>query len=110
MGLKMSSHANPGIRQMGIRRLMGASMTLYGIGKGVSETAYYLTGTTEAQWDMVQPNAMQTSMPMDQGPQESQEMPEELQNIDYTYIPCFEDSIDNILGFLTINKKADFYG
>ncbi len=32
----------------------------------------------------------------------------ELQNIDYTYIPCFEDSIDNILGFLTINKKADF--
>ena len=34
---------------------------------------------------------------------------EELQNIDYTYIPCFEDSIDNILGFLTINKKADFY-
>jgi Mg2+/Co2+ transporter CorB len=35
---------------------------------------------------------------------------EELQNIDYTYIPCFEDSIDNILGFLTINKKADFYG
>ena len=51
MGLKMSSHANPGIRQMGIRRLMGASMTLYGIGKGVSETAYYLTGTTEAQWD-----------------------------------------------------------
>ena len=33
---------------------------------------------------------------------------EELQNIDYTYIPCFEDSIDNILGFLTINKKADF--
>ena len=51
MGLKMSSHANPVIRQMGIRRLMGASMTLYGIGKGVSETAYYLTGTTEAQWD-----------------------------------------------------------
>jgi hypothetical protein len=51
MGLKMSSHANPEIRQMGIRRLMGASMTLYGIGKGVSETAYYLTGTTEAQWD-----------------------------------------------------------
>ena len=51
MGLKMSSHANPLIRQMGIRRLMGASMTLYGIGKGISETAYYLTNTTENQWN-----------------------------------------------------------
>ena len=35
-------------------------------------------------------------------------MLEELRNIDYTYIPCFEDSIDNIQGFLTLNKKADF--
>lgn len=34
----------------------------------------------------------------------------ELQTIDFTYIPCFEDSIDNIQGFLTINKKADFLG
>ena len=51
MGLKMSSHSNPAIRQMGIRRLMGASATLYGVGKGVSETAYYLTGTTESQWN-----------------------------------------------------------
>ena len=24
------------------------------------------------------------------------------------YIPCYEDSIDNILGFLSLNKKADF--
>jgi Mg2+/Co2+ transporter CorB len=35
---------------------------------------------------------------------------EQLQKIDYTYIPCFEDSIDNIQGFLSLNKKADFLG
>ncbi len=35
---------------------------------------------------------------------------EQLQNIDFTYIPCFEDSIDNIQGFLSLNKKADFLG
>ena len=31
-----------------------------------------------------------------------------LQDIDFTYIPCYEDSIDNIQGFLSLNKKADF--
>ena len=31
-----------------------------------------------------------------------------LQEIDFTYIPCYEDSIDNIMGFLSLNKKADF--
>ena len=31
-----------------------------------------------------------------------------LQEIDFTYIPCYEDSIDNIQGFLSLNKKADF--
>ena len=35
---------------------------------------------------------------------------EQLHKIDFTYIPCFEDSIDNVLGFLTLNKKADFLG
>ncbi len=34
----------------------------------------------------------------------------QIQEIDFTYIPCFEDSIDNILGFLSVNKKADFLG
>jgi hypothetical protein len=34
---------------MGLRRLMGSFLATYGIGKGVAETAYYLTGTTEAQ-------------------------------------------------------------
>jgi len=51
MGLKMASHSNPVIRQMGLRRLMGTFLATYGIGKGVMETAYYLTGTTEAQMD-----------------------------------------------------------
>ena len=35
---------------------------------------------------------------------------EQLQEIDFTYIPCYEDSIENMLGFLSINKKADFLG
>lgn len=35
---------------------------------------------------------------------------EDLQNIDFTYIPCYEDSIDNIQGFLSLNKKAEFLG
>ena len=35
---------------------------------------------------------------------------EDLQNIDFTYIPCYEDSIDNVQGFLSLNKKADFLG
>jgi hypothetical protein len=51
MGLKMATHSNPVIRQMGYRRIMGTALATYGIGKGVAETAYYLTGTTEAQMD-----------------------------------------------------------
>ena len=51
LGLKMSSHANPVIRQMGLRRLMGSFFTLYGLGKGMSEVSQYLTGTTESQED-----------------------------------------------------------
>ncbi len=35
---------------------------------------------------------------------------QQLQKIDFTYIPCFEDSIDNIQGFLSLNRKADFLG
>ena len=41
---------------------------------------------------------------------EIDEILNQLQNIDFTYIPCFEDSIDNIQGFLSLNKKADFLG
>jgi len=51
LGLKMSSHPNMVIRQMGIRRLMGSFFTLYGLGKGISEVSQYLTNTTEAQED-----------------------------------------------------------
>jgi hypothetical protein len=49
-GLKEASSDNQVIRQMGIRRLVGAYLTLYGLGKGVTESAYYLTNSTPAQW------------------------------------------------------------
>jgi len=49
MGLKMATHSDAVIRQMGYRRLMGTFLATYGIGKAVAETAYHLTGTTEAQ-------------------------------------------------------------
>ena len=51
LGLKMSSHPNIMIRQMGLRRLMGSFMTLYGLGKGISEVSQFLTNTTESQED-----------------------------------------------------------
>lgn len=41
---------------------------------------------------------------------ELEDILKQLQDIDFTYIPCFEDSIDNIQGFLSLNKKADFLG
>ena len=41
---------------------------------------------------------------------ELEDILKQLQEIDFTYIPCFEDSIDNIQGFLSLNKKADFLG
>ena len=41
---------------------------------------------------------------------EIEEILKQLQIIDFTYIPCYEDSIDNIQGFLSLNKKADFLG
>ena len=42
-GLKEAAHSNPLIRQMGLRRLTGAFFTSYAIGKGVTETAQFLT-------------------------------------------------------------------
>lgn len=41
---------------------------------------------------------------------ELEDILKQLQDIDFTYIPCFKDSIDNIQGFLSLNKKADFLG
>jgi len=51
LGLKQASHPNPRIRQMGLRRLMGASLGFYGLGAGLYYTTLALTGTTEDQWD-----------------------------------------------------------
>ena len=33
---------------------------------------------------------------------------DKLQTLNFTHIPCYKDSIDNILGFLDINTKAEF--
>ena len=51
IGLKEAAHPNKAIRQMGLRRLTGAFLTSYAIGKGVTETAQFLTNSTESQWD-----------------------------------------------------------
>jgi len=51
IGLKEAGHSNPYIRQMGLRRLLGFGATSFAIGKGVTEIAQFLTGTTSTQWD-----------------------------------------------------------
>ena len=51
LGLKLASHPNSAIRQMGIRRITGSALTLYGIGKTMSALSEYLTGTSESQQD-----------------------------------------------------------
>ena len=47
LGAKELTSTNPFIRQMGARRLIGASATFGGIGKIVSETAQYVTGVDD---------------------------------------------------------------
>jgi len=51
LGLKEAAHPNAAIRQMGVRRLTGAALTSYAIGKGATEIAQFLTNSTESQWD-----------------------------------------------------------
>jgi len=53
-GLKEAANPNKGIRQMGIRRLSGAFLTSYAIGKGFNEIAHFLTNSTGSQWDAYQ--------------------------------------------------------
>lgn len=50
-GLKEAAHPNRAIQQMGIRRLTGAFMTSYAIGKGFTELAQFLTNSTDSQWN-----------------------------------------------------------
>ena len=49
-GLKESAHPNRAIQQMGIRRLTGAFLTSYAIGKGFTELSQFLTNSTSSQW------------------------------------------------------------
>ena len=51
LGLKESAHPNRAIQQMGIRRLTGAFMTSYAIGKGFNELSQALTNSTNSQWN-----------------------------------------------------------
>ena len=46
LGAKEASSNNPKLRQMGLRRLLGAYVTLVGTGEAVSKTAQALTGVT----------------------------------------------------------------
>ncbi|ANS05659.1 hypothetical protein [uncultured Mediterranean phage] len=50
-GLRQASHPNPRIRQMGLNRLMGASLGFYGYGYGLYKAALWLTDSDEEQWD-----------------------------------------------------------
>ena len=50
-GLKEAAHPNNAIKQMGIRRLTGAFMTSYAIGKGFNELSQALTNSTSSQWN-----------------------------------------------------------
>ena len=51
-GLKESAHpTNRAIQQMGIRRLTGAFMTSYAVGKGFTELSQFLTNSTDSQWN-----------------------------------------------------------
>ena len=54
IGLKEASSKNAAIRQMGLRRLMGAFMTSYATGTGLVQLAQFLTNSTDAQWDAYQ--------------------------------------------------------
>ena len=51
-GLKEAAHpTNRAIQQMGIRRMTGAFLTSYAVGKGFTELAQFLTNSTESQWN-----------------------------------------------------------
>ena len=55
--LKEMSSGNAAIRQMGIRRALGAFMTSYATGTGLVQIAQFLTNSTDAQWDAYQRSA-----------------------------------------------------
>ena len=54
IGARELTSTNPLIRQMGARRLIGASATFGGVGKVIQETAEYITGVTPDQMDAFQ--------------------------------------------------------
>ena len=51
MSLKHIASDNPALRQMGYKQLMGGAAALYGIGTGLSALSYFLTGSSNEQWE-----------------------------------------------------------
>ena len=51
IGLKEAAHPNAAIRQMGLRRLLGAFITSSAAGKGFAEISQFVTGSDQAQWE-----------------------------------------------------------
>ena len=51
IGLKEASSNNAAIRQMGLRRLLGAFTTSYAAGTGLVQLAQFFTNSTDSQWD-----------------------------------------------------------
>ena len=50
-GLKQAMHPNPRIRQIGLRRLMAATLGFGGTGAGITALSQWATGTSAEQWD-----------------------------------------------------------
>ena len=50
-GLKEAANPNRAVQQMGIRRLTGAFLTSYAVGKGFNELSQALTNSTNSQWN-----------------------------------------------------------
>ncbi len=50
-GLRQAAHPDPRIRQMGLNRLMAASLAFYGYGQGIYHGLLWLTDSSEEQWD-----------------------------------------------------------
>ena len=51
IGLRQAAHKDARIRQMGMRRLLAASLGFYGYGAGLYHGALALTGSTSDEWD-----------------------------------------------------------
>ena len=54
MSLKHIASDNPALRQMGYKQLMGGYMAVKGVGAGLSALSYFLTDSSQEQWQAYQ--------------------------------------------------------